>query len=585
MHVDSCVGVNLPAHLVVIKGTEFYDGKTRRYVDFPITDVLQMMGRAGRPQFDTSAVAVIMVHEPKKAFYKKFLYEPFPVESSLADQLPDHFNAEVVAGTIRSKQDAVDYLTWTYFFRRLVKNPSYYDLESVEHDALNAFLSRLVENALAQLEDAQCLTIGEDDSLEPATMGRIASFYYLQHPSVALFASSLGPDTSLEQLLGILCGVAEYDELPVRHNEDKVNAELARQVEDAGGFKVDARLADDPHTKANLLFQAHFLRLQLPMSDYVTDAKGVLDQAVRILQAIIDVCVESGWLATCLHAMNLMQMVMQGRFITDPSCMSVPGVDEQKAASLSGSGYEALPQLVDACVNKEAAARKALTNAGLKQRQVDEAVNHCQRMPLIDIDVKLSKDGTEVEVNLRRTSKSAGGGGKGGGRGSAPRAILPRYPKVKEEGWWLILGDRNNRELLSLKRVGFGQSARAKLAVDRSANAVFEPDLHVYLISDCYVGLDQEVEVARGAGAVGAEDAGDTGDTDDEQGFWLSPEQVAARLAARATEDTDSDEDFWEMPAAAAPAGERYSAVMAAKMPVEEDPFFWENEREYLDAK
>jgi hypothetical protein len=27
-----------------------------------------------------------------------------------------------------SKQDAIDWLTWTYFFRRLVKNPSYYDL-------------------------------------------------------------------------------------------------------------------------------------------------------------------------------------------------------------------------------------------------------------------------------------------------------------------------------------------------------------------------------------------------------------------------------------------------------------------------
>jgi replicative superfamily II helicase len=32
-------------------------------VDFPITDVLQMMGRAGRPQFDTEARAVVMVHE------------------------------------------------------------------------------------------------------------------------------------------------------------------------------------------------------------------------------------------------------------------------------------------------------------------------------------------------------------------------------------------------------------------------------------------------------------------------------------------------------------------------------------------
>ena len=80
-------GVNFPAHLVVVKGTEYYDGKTRRYVDFPITDVLQMMGRAGRPQYDDHGVAVILVHDIKKHFYKKFLYEPFPVESRFVMQL------------------------------------------------------------------------------------------------------------------------------------------------------------------------------------------------------------------------------------------------------------------------------------------------------------------------------------------------------------------------------------------------------------------------------------------------------------------------------------------------------------------
>ncbi len=53
-------GVNLPAHLVIVKGTEFFDGKLSRYVDYPVTDVLQMMGRAGRPQFDKEGVAVIM---------------------------------------------------------------------------------------------------------------------------------------------------------------------------------------------------------------------------------------------------------------------------------------------------------------------------------------------------------------------------------------------------------------------------------------------------------------------------------------------------------------------------------------------
>lgn len=63
-------GVNLPAHLVVVKGTEYYDGKTKRYNDMPITDVLQMMGRAGRPQFDNQGVAVILVHDIKKNFYR-----------------------------------------------------------------------------------------------------------------------------------------------------------------------------------------------------------------------------------------------------------------------------------------------------------------------------------------------------------------------------------------------------------------------------------------------------------------------------------------------------------------------------------
>lgn len=70
------------------------------YVDFPITDVMQMMGRAGRPQYDTEAVAVVLVHDVKKHFYKKFMFEPFPVESSLLDVLPDHFNAEIVGGVL-----------------------------------------------------------------------------------------------------------------------------------------------------------------------------------------------------------------------------------------------------------------------------------------------------------------------------------------------------------------------------------------------------------------------------------------------------------------------------------------------------
>lgn len=87
-----------------------------------------MMGRAGRPQFDDRGKAVIMVQNSKKTFYKRFLYEPFPVESYLLHVLPDHLNAEIVAGTITTMQEALDYLTWTFFFRRLYSNPWYFSL-------------------------------------------------------------------------------------------------------------------------------------------------------------------------------------------------------------------------------------------------------------------------------------------------------------------------------------------------------------------------------------------------------------------------------------------------------------------------
>lgn len=40
-------GVNLPAHAVIIKGTEIYDAKHGTFVDLGILDVLQIFGRAG----------------------------------------------------------------------------------------------------------------------------------------------------------------------------------------------------------------------------------------------------------------------------------------------------------------------------------------------------------------------------------------------------------------------------------------------------------------------------------------------------------------------------------------------------------
>ena len=85
-------------------------------------------------------------------------------------QVADHFNAEVVAGTIGSKQDAIDYLTWTFFYRRVLQNPSYYDLEDTEMESVSAFLSDMVERNMALLQAGSTGTSCTDRGLRQHCM-------------------------------------------------------------------------------------------------------------------------------------------------------------------------------------------------------------------------------------------------------------------------------------------------------------------------------------------------------------------------------------------------------------------------------
>ena len=94
--------------MVIIMGVQYYEGKEHRYVDYPVMDVLQMMGRACRPLEDEKSRAVLMCQQTRKDFYKKFLAEGLPIESHLpTHMLHDYFLAEIAVKTIENKQDAL----------------------------------------------------------------------------------------------------------------------------------------------------------------------------------------------------------------------------------------------------------------------------------------------------------------------------------------------------------------------------------------------------------------------------------------------------------------------------------------------
>ncbi|KAL5544599.1 hypothetical protein UlMin_008383 [Ulmus minor] len=472
-------GVNLPAHLVIIKGTEYYDGKTKRYVDFPITDILQMMGRAGRPQFDQHGKAVILVHEPKKSFYKKFLYEPFPVESSLKEQLHEHINAEIVSGTICHKEDAVHYLTWTYLFRRLMINPAYYGLETRDPEIMSSYLSRLVQTTFEDLEDSGCIKMNED-SVEPLMLGSIASQYYLSYMTVSMFGSNIGPDTSLEVFLHILSGASEYNELPVRHNEDIHNEDLSKKVR----YMVDKERFDDPHVKANLLFQAHFSQLELQISDYITDLKSVLDQSIRIIQAMIDICANSGWLSSSITCMHLLQMVMQGLwFDKDSSFWMLPCMNPELLDSLSRSGISSLQQLLD--------VPKATLQSMIGKLPVSRLYQDLQLFPRIQVKLRLNQketsSGKSPSLNIRLEKTNS--------RRNKSRAFVPRFPKVKDEAWWLVLGNTSTSELHTVKRVTFSDHLVTHMDLPSDPTAL--QGMKLIVVSDCYLGFEQEHSVGE----------------------------------------------------------------------------------------
>lgn len=74
-------GVNLPAHTVIIKGTQIYSPEQGRWTELSPQDMLQMMGRAGRPQYDTLGEGIIITNHSELQYHLSLNNQQLPIES------------------------------------------------------------------------------------------------------------------------------------------------------------------------------------------------------------------------------------------------------------------------------------------------------------------------------------------------------------------------------------------------------------------------------------------------------------------------------------------------------------------------
>lgn len=256
-------GVNLPAHAVIIKGTEIYNSKAGAFVDIGILDVLQIFGRAGRPQFDKSGVGTIITTHDKLNHYLSLLTNQFPIESNFITCLADNLNAEVTLGTICNIDEAIEWLSYTYLFVRMRINPQVYGINysDVQDDRyLEQKRRELIVCAARNLDKAKMVRYNErTGDLNVTDLGRTASHYYIKYDTVEVFNEMLRPVMNEEEVLAMMSHAQEFQQLKVRDEELQELDELSSdncQVVARGG-------SENLHGKVNILMQTYLSRGQV----------------------------------------------------------------------------------------------------------------------------------------------------------------------------------------------------------------------------------------------------------------------------------------------------------------------------------
>ena len=187
-------GVNLPARVVVIR-----DIATPTDEDISSLDLLQMLGRAGRPQYDEQGFGWVIAPRERVRELARILREGRPIHSQLRTSLDEHLNAEISTGTIKNSEDAQTWLEGTFYY---VQHP---ESSSLLDDRLRSLIQ---EGFVAETQDG----------LSPTDLGTLASKYYLRLGTARTF-QHLREGATDDELLDAVASAEEFTDVVVRRNE------------------------------------------------------------------------------------------------------------------------------------------------------------------------------------------------------------------------------------------------------------------------------------------------------------------------------------------------------------------------------
>lgn len=187
-------GINLPARRVVVRDVKrFYENFGYQYI--PVLEIQQMMGRAGRPRYDTEGEAVLVARNEGEVYTLCAKYinaESEAISSKLASQaaLRTHLLALLAADSIQNEGDLKTFFSRTFYVHQ--------NGEGYVHDT--------IERTKDYLERHEMLT-----GFRATAFGRRVSELYIDPASAVILKDAL---KGTMPPFGVLHAVAACPDMP-----------------------------------------------------------------------------------------------------------------------------------------------------------------------------------------------------------------------------------------------------------------------------------------------------------------------------------------------------------------------------------
>ncbi|KAK0463719.1 uncharacterized protein EV420DRAFT_1729062 [Desarmillaria tabescens] len=402
------VGVNLPAHTVVIKGVQTFQNNVS--VEYSDLDVMQMLGRAGRPQFDSEGTAIILCEIELESKYRELVQGKTILESSLHVNLSEHLNSEIGLGTVTSISSATDWLRNSFLFQRIQKNPRHYALGKGEDQTWEERVDDLVMQSIAKLKESELITCSEDGGdgqLISTEYGDIMSKFYIRQATMRAILA-LPEQPSLRDILEMISASEELNESKIRASEKTYLNKLRRHND----IRFEVKKVEKTSDKTFLLIQAVLGGLSLNSPEYKTgdsqpqlDAFSVFRHIPRIARAVVEVAITKKRGAQLKHGFEVLRCLTAKAWEDRPVVLrQIESIGEKSLKVLAEHGITS----IDILRKQDSLRLEALLNRrppfGLEMlASAREFPSY--KLRITEIEVRTSDAEKPVEVDLTKSLK------------------------------------------------------------------------------------------------------------------------------------------------------------------------------------